>query len=174
MKKIPFFLIILSVFSCVNKVTPIKGTYPEGLNVVTPASYDEVWDKAVKYFKDNNIAINHSDKKNGYIESETVNVPWSRESKHKKPLKSDAHVAVIKIYDGGANTVRNYRVVTAKYRVTVTKTGDNIMVFPIINQIKVNGEEYYTDMKVNNPNRKTYPFGKSTGVFENSFIEAVK
>lgn len=144
-----------------------------GIQATTPSDYNAVWNNTIEYFKSKNIPVKHSDKNDGFIETETVNVPWTREKKS-TPNKPEAHVVVIKVVNGSSNHTVNYNNVTARYRVSLVKDGSNVKVIPVVYEIKVDGQETYSDMKVNNPARKTYPFGKSTGVFENDIINAVK
>ena len=169
-----FLLIILS--SCAStKVVPLKGVYPEP-PIITKSdrSFDKVWEKTVDYFAENGIPIKIIDKSSGLIISDKTKLSWTFEKKDGFVFNPKSFVVLHQIIDKMHGKPYSPTTVTGEWNIRIKAIGNETSINVNLYNIEATYGQYYYSSYSHSVISPVKVEGKTTGIFEKSFEEAVK
>lgn len=99
MKRLLLLIPVVLLFSCSQKIMPLKGSYPKTpIEITSTKGFDEVWDKLVDLFAQNGLSIKIIDRSSGLIISGSASLPATVENKDLSLQDPSAYIVVPKIY----------------------------------------------------------------------------
>ncbi|MDE6069610.1 MAG: hypothetical protein K2F92_01850 [Alistipes sp.] len=69
---------ICCLSSCSQKVYRLRGNYDVVTSIETNSSFEDVWNRVIDFFAENNIPIATLEKASGIVVANSVNIPESR------------------------------------------------------------------------------------------------
>lgn len=178
-----FLLLALIVFqSCLSKIIPIKGNYPQTPMIFnSDKSFDEVWDKLIDVFAQKGLSIRIIDRSSGLIVSNNSELSVTVEDKKGVAINQKAFIVVPLVKNSATTTLdpingysfdkKGFKVPNSVYgdwNVRVKKSGTG-------STINVNINNVYYESTINKMNMKTNLTSyQSTGVFEKILSDMIK
>jgi len=175
MKKLSYAAIFLFCACAPTKIVQVKGSYPQPpIITISKDSFDKVWGKTIDYFAQNGIPIRTIDKSSGIIISEKSKLSWSFEDKNGKIRKSNAFVVLSQIFNDMSAKPYVPSEVTGEWNVRIKPVDSGTLINVNLYNIQaIYGQIYYSHYThtIIEPVKVD---GRTTGVFEQGFENAVK
>jgi hypothetical protein len=162
--------------SCTTtKIIGIKGRYPEPPIITnSDRSFEKVWEKTVDYFAEHGIPIKIIDKSSGLIISDKTKLTWSFEKKDGSLFCNNCYVVLQQIMDNMHGKPFAPTVVTGEWNIRIKNSGDGSSINVNLYNIEATYGTYYYSTYTHNIISPIKVEGKTTGIFEKTFEEAVK
>jgi hypothetical protein len=160
---------------CGAAAYPLNGEYTKThFESTSTKSKDQIWSSVLDFFIEKGIIIKVMDKSSGYILSEPFSLlnSYTREYENGKPIDKNAAIVIGDISEG-LTSKKNPHLLTANVSVRlIEKEGQTNISISLLDlkcqyySIRQNRQENITNT-INTP-------AKSTGVFENQLLSAIK